>query len=65
MGRAERNPSASFAEADFLTSGAVRPGFGVQAEPYHPMEGRKRPILHPLHMAVLDRIEVNLIGVPR
>ena len=59
----ERNP-LPLAEPALLIRGAVRPGRGVEAEPHHAMK-RKRPGPDALHMAVFDRVEVDVIEMPR
>src|SRR6516164_1567670 len=38
---------------------------GIDAEPNHPVKRGVRPIFHPRHQAVLHRIKVNVIRVPR
>jgi len=60
----KRNPSPLAEAAVQRIARTDRPSGGLAAEPHHAMERRKWPILDALHIAVLDRIEVNVVRVP-
>jgi hypothetical protein len=56
-----RSPKTAFR----LVIELARPIRRVEVEPRHAMDRRIWPILHPPHMAMLDGIEMDVIGVPR
>src|SRR5882672_7724953 len=62
-----RNPS-SLPETGLIGSSSpgpdvARPILGIDAETYHSVKGRIRPVSHPRDMAVLYRIEMDVIDV--
>jgi hypothetical protein len=59
----KRNPSPLADRADQV-AGITRPIPGITTEPDPAVERRKRPILRPNRMAMLDRVEVDVIAVP-